>query len=324
MFLDQIDKEYFKKTGEIRANEEYLKTLSNYTEVINSGGVLNFISIKKKLTFWEYLAQNVRDYPNKFNKLISKLSNFEIKDLELIWGEITFQIADFITGDSKTIALWMLIVCLHLNSGYLMFSKLLSHEKSKKLYFVLYLISITYIIVNCLFLINLPIKDKAEEGIVFLYIYASATLMLFLIFLALTTCESYLYKERDLIGVDKEVELIKLIINNTLIAIPVFFYYLGIIKECNCNYYFKLGIFTKETKSFGFENGESKFYWEREREYLEFKKKIFYGEPINTKKNPIGIFDKLRRAIMDSGYEYILSALLQMLTLILIIITSII
>lgn len=105
MFLDQIDKEYFKKTGEIRANEEYLKTLSNYTEVINSGGVLNFISIKKKLTFWEYLAQNVRDYPNKFNKLISKLSNFEIKDLELIWGEITFQIADFITGDSKTIAL---------------------------------------------------------------------------------------------------------------------------------------------------------------------------------------------------------------------------
>lgn len=37
----------------------------------------------------------------------------------------------------------------------------------------------------------------STQGILVLYVYMTATLMLFLIFLALTTCESYLNKDSD-------------------------------------------------------------------------------------------------------------------------------
>lgn len=314
-FSEQIDFEHFKKTGEIRLTESYLKDYLNYTKLTTEG-----VEYIKKLSFFEYTAKKIIELPNNLKVFLNYIINFNEEEFKYIIGDLIYHLFDFLSGDSKTLVFLLIAACTQLHNGYLMFSKLLSHEKSKKLYFILYLISITYIIVKCLLLVNSPLTIKSEEGILFLYVYASATLMLFLIFLALTTCESYLYKDKDLVSINKEIILFKLIINNTIICIPIFFYYLGLITECNSLYYFKLNFLKKESEIYSIDE----FIWEIEK--MSFDRNIYsiVEEEVLIEKNSLGILDKLKHTIFDSKYSYIISAILQMSALIIIIISAVI
>lgn len=59
----------------------------------------------------------------------------------------------------------------------------------------MYIVAISIILAECVLLLTSPVRNISDQGIMFLYIYVTAILMLFLIFLTLTTCESYLSKE---------------------------------------------------------------------------------------------------------------------------------
>lgn len=303
---------YLNKEKNEKIMELFDKGRTLHTESLNTIG----FSMKNR-GLAECFIADLRLAPKKILNFWDKINNCTNEDIVDFIGKLEYGLYDFLSGDNKTLAFVLLLACLHLHSGYSFYKKLLSHEKSKKLYFFLYAISIMYIIVQCLLLLTSELVDISQEGILFSYIYATATLMLFLIFLALTTCESYLYKAKDLQDPSSSLSLFRVVTTNTIIAIPVFFYYYGIFTAGHASYYCKLSIFL-ENYEFGPKTQNLDFHKKPivDLAYLESKKP--------KSKNIFGVFESLKNDILDTKYGYILSALIQTAALVIIIISIVI
>jgi hypothetical protein len=126
------------------------------------------------------------------NEIIKKIS-INLKNQIILIFYIISQIFDIFNIKFLTI---LFISVVSFSKISLFLKSLLTNERSKKIYFLTYVISIIAILLQCLFLLSSDISDVSDQGILLLYVYITATLMLFLIYLALTTCESVFDKER--------------------------------------------------------------------------------------------------------------------------------
>lgn len=108
----------------------------------------------------------------------------------------------------------------------------------------MYIVAISIILAECTLLLTSPVRNISDQGIMFLYIYVTAILMLFLIFLTLTTCESYLSKESTKNNLFLKSEKL----NNTIfslssILLPFLYLYGLTVSEIVSMYRLKLSVF---------------------------------------------------------------------------------
>jgi len=69
--------------------------------------------------------------------------------------------------------------------------KLLENKKSKQFYFYTYILVFFLLFTQTIFLLNCPLTQHQDKAILVLFIYTTALMILFLIFLALTSSETY-------------------------------------------------------------------------------------------------------------------------------------
>lgn len=101
---------------------------------------------------------------------------------------------------------------------------LINKKKSKRVYFSIYVIVFFILYVQTLMLLTSPINEHSDKAVLVLFIYTTALMILFLIFLALTASETYQDIRENTIGEDSK---------NTKYATSVYF---TILTIC----YFKL------------------------------------------------------------------------------------
>lgn len=195
------------------------------------------------------------------------------------------------------------------------FKKMISHEKSKKLYFLFYLIAISYILSQCLILVTSSNSDTSDQGILLLYIYVTATLMLFLIFLALTTCESYLYKDLNKNGLVNNNSIFKIAVN-VIFLIFVISYYDNLISGAIDTYYIKLAIMS--------DSGNRSYHNLELNNFLSGATKYSSMHKVKDTSSNWSIFDNLKYDIIDNYTNYALSALLQTCALIIVILSVVV
>lgn len=183
------------------------------------------------------------------NYIMESFNNFKLENLYTSIENSFYIFLDFLLIGNANSLIYILLFTVLLNKLFTIFKKMISHEKSKKLYFLFYLTAISYILGQCLILVTSNSSDTSDQGILLLYIYVTATLMLFLIFLALTTCESYLYKEKDATPTVGKISIFKILLNVFILFCTVA-YYDSLMTEVVDAYYAKLSIVT---------NVESKF-----------------------------------------------------------------
>lgn len=173
----------------------------------------------------------LNNYSNYFNNLVYlKLEN------------IYMLFFDFLISGELRLYLIFLIIFINFNKIFNILKKLFSHEKSKKLFFYLYILTVSLILSQCLILVSSNTTESSDQGILLLYVYVSATLMLFLIYLALTTCESYLNKELETTNINKYKRWDLFLTDSTLYIFPIFMYYYYCLSEIAESYYIKSSI----------------------------------------------------------------------------------
>lgn len=229
----------------------------------------------------------------------------------------------------------LLLAVVSFSKISLFLKSLLTNERSKKIYFLTYVISITAILLQCLFLLSSDVSDVSDQGILLLYVYITATLMLFLIYLALTTCESVFDKEK--LELDSKTKNIKhdfknfdlFILSKTFQIISIYWIYQIIMWEILQEYQLRVSIFkiiksTKVKSIPKLENIDTLKY--SINEYREpFNNHNKFTNDVSKSKNSIwGVFYYLKFGILDTASMYFLSAILQACTLIIVIITVIV
>lgn len=232
--------------------------------------------------------------------------------------------------------LWFLIILCSLcfNNILKFYLEYTNGSKTKRTYFAIYVIAVSFILSQCLLLISSNNTDTSDRGILLLYVYITATLMLFLIFLALTTNESYLEKELKnnqynqysiKIGTSNYIFYNKIIL--TLPVIILYFYLmiefknewliLNEILEINTNLKEKI-LFSPEFKFITNYND----YFKNSVSKENF---IYYKSTNNNKQTYVwNSFIDIKNSIESNSLGYALSALLQSCTLFLIIISLLI
>lgn len=141
---------------------------------------------------------------------------------------------DFLLVDGNASAFGMTILFgLVANKFFILCRRMLSHERSKKLYFYFYSFSMGFILAQCFFLITSLPSHTADEGLLLLYIYVTATIMLFLIFLALTTCESYLFKGRDVNNLPTSISLIHMVYSTFIFLLALNYFDIIMSEACS-------------------------------------------------------------------------------------------
>lgn len=147
----------------------------------------------------EHFLMNVQtlDLFNYFADIFLFIININIDTIiKLIVLLYIFIVQVYLMGSINAV-LGTIVLGLIVHKLVTILKKMLSHEESKKIFFIFYLFAVGAILGQCTFLVTAPVSQIADQGLLLLYIYVTATLMLFLIFLALTTCESYLYKGKE-------------------------------------------------------------------------------------------------------------------------------
>lgn len=221
---------------------------------------------------------------------------------------------DFLLVDGNASAFGMTILFgLVANKFFILCRRMLSHERSKKLYFYFYSFSMGFILAQCFFLVTSLPSHTADEGLLLLYIYVTATIMLFLIFLALTTCESYLFKGRDINNLPTSVSLVHMIYS-TLVFLLALNYFDTIMTEV-----YNLSS-SKGLSFYSFSTNTHHEMMNRSRDWT-FKEKYNAFNGIRETKTSWSIFDKLKFDVIDNYTNYMLSAVLQTCALILVILS---
>lgn len=248
----------------------------------------------------------------EMNKIIETWNNFKISDVfvSIEYGLII--LLDFCLRGHSIVLLIMLAWIALISKFTYILTKMLSHEKSKKLIFYFYIAAMSAILGQCAILITSREFYAPDEGILLAYIYATAILMLFLIYLALTTCESYLYKQKKKGMLEYRMGIFKIFIN-VFVFLFVIVYYNDLIVEVVDTYYTKLAIFVG---------------WEPDPKDYDIQKmlikpisfnhpELLFGSDVKEKK--WSIFDMLKFDVIDSYTNYMLSAVLQMCALVIVI-----
>lgn len=234
----------------------------------------------------------------------------------------------------KITVMLTLLVIYYTKLMYIMV-QMLYHEKSKKIFFGVYVLAISYIIPFSLLIITSFCDKSTVEAILLVYIYMTAVLMLFLIFLALTTCESYFNKDG---GIFTHANCwYSFFFKCMLIGYPIFYMYYMLVYDLSMYYCMKYKILRiSDINNISYEE-----YKIMEGIKPNVKKKLVgpvvkcvsdgtrYGhkwvvcsDPVNVKS--ISIFEVLKRELRDTYLGYFLSAVLQACALILIILSLII
>jgi len=160
----------------------------------------------------------------------------------------------------------------------------------------------------------------------------TATLMLFLIFLALTTCESYLNKDRDTNTSDSVIGWGNFFLKKIIYVCPIIYIYFIFIYDMTTSYILKYKVINTHNNDNGnlvlqlnyksTKNSKNDFYINHIIKPNKQKYSFIYD--VTKNKNILNIFDSLKHELRDTYFGYFLSAILQASTLILIIITLIV
>lgn len=304
----------------------YIKNIINLASKNNNSTNSDFQYSKSSSVFVNGAQQSYRGvgrfneyFIKKFEKFniffykISECLNFE--KIILFSENIAYLFLDFLLVGNLNSFILIVAFGIVLNKLVLILKKMISHEKSKKLYFLFYLIAISYILSQCLILVTSSNSDTSDQGILLLYIYVTATLMLFLIFLALTTCESYLYKDLNKNGLVNNNSIFKIAVN-VIFLIFVISYYDNLISGAIDTYYIKLAIMS--------DSGNRSYHNLELNNFLSGATKYSSMHKVKDTSSNWSIFDNLKYDIIDNYTNYALSALLQTCALIIVILSVVV
>lgn len=223
---------------------------------------------------------------------------------------------------------------------------LIKQKKSKRIYFYIYIFVFILLYVQTLLLLTSPVNEHADKAILVLFIYTTALMILFLIFLALTSSETYQnlqeysYYNNEEIG-NSWTGIVYFIIIS-LFYFKLFFYDLSLTLYSNLNDKIWLkNFFNSLSNQRRLTSGLTSLYSEKlntfDRSYMAGKNIEELSEIVQKHANvwavnrqPIflnhgtgsnidSVFITLRSEIVHTYLEYYLSGLLQALGLIFII-----
>jgi len=200
-------------------------------------------------------------------------------------------------------------------------------KKSKEVYFYTYVLVIFLVGFESLILILSKNNELYQSAIILVFIYATALMVLFLIFLALTTSESYHDKNYEY-SIEFKIGMVKL-----THCIIVFFWLLTFfyLSKCLLEILYSSKARLWQIEWFNIQNTKLD-------QNLKLQQKINYENIVDKKhfftnnaslknsnwvKNNSSIFLKIQLEILDEYVNYTSSAVLQSLCLILVIITLI-
>lgn len=229
--------------------------------------------------------------------------------------------------------------------------KLLENKKSKQFYFYTYILVFFLLVTQTLFLLNCPLAQHQDKAILVLFIYTTALMILFLIFLALTSSETY----QDL---KKNAYENSVIFNNSLSShLYLYFIFICFIKIFIVDWSFSIFLNIHDTLAFrdiltlqnSYRQNNNNMQILQFNNLNKINREILYGKStdeiselvqkyaniiaINRQSalftytpgpNTNNIFSVLRLEITQNYLEYLLSGILQVLGLVFIICSLII
>lgn len=304
-YIKNIIKLSSSTNNNFNSNYKYSKSSS----VFVNGAQKNTWGVGKFNSFFIKKFESFNDFFYKMSDCLS------FEKVISITENIAYLFLDFLLVGNLNALLLIFAFGVVLNKLVMILKKMISHEKSKKLYFLFYLVAISYILGQCLILVTSNSSDTSDQGILLLYIYVTATLMLFLIFLALTTCESYLFKDLNKPGL-RDKNSITSIVVNVVFAIFIIAYYNNLMSSAIDTYFTKLAILSDVIST-----NSTNLEFSNLADSTVNKYSILHKSK-DTSSN-WSIFDNLKFDIIDNYVNYALSALLQTCALIIVIMSVI-
>lgn len=278
--------------------------------------------------FFETMCEQIQHCVSK-NVEFLNFYNLFYKKLTIL----SYLLVQLLTTFNVKFLLIILISTAFFSKIAIFFRSMLANEKSKKMYFITYVVAITAILLQCILLVSTDSSDASDQGILLLYVYITATLMLFLIYLALTTCESVFDKEsaeneeeednykKSFDGFDDFLG------SKSSQMVVMFIFYIFTMSEILAEYQVRLSVYLPKT--YGVKNNNLSNYQTVSNVGGIYNVNRVNGQKQNNSaivdsNNVWGAFSYLKFGILDTPAMYFLSALVQTCTLIVVIITLIV